>query len=443
MNRLAAINFCQTAGCFVAARRPRIGRLEWGLATLKQPELAMATAKDAIVTGTEFCYGSVSDWDAALRYSAISADSFLATVEMETTYLKLLGLEGVRTIARGGELVGGLVLLPLGQWLGGRSVSMAGIGSVAIAPHWRGQGAAAFLMKSVLREARDRGFALSTLYPATQRLYRQVGYEQAGSYGTWEVALSSIGSLGNSLGDRLSVRPLDPTHDRSSLAAIYHRQAATENGWLDRSELLWHCALTTELTQPAKVYELGQGEGYVALKTSRQADRAIVSIRDWVALSPAALRATWQLLAGYRSQVEAVRWHGPAIDPRLLPLPEQAARLVSCHHWMTRVVDLAAAITQRGYPTALAAELHLRVSDPLLPENGGDWVVSVSGGHGSIARGGRGDLAIGIDGLAPLYTGYLSAEQLQRSGKLDGPAEAIAIASQLFSGAAPWMADFF
>ncbi|HEY9689515.1 MAG TPA: GNAT family N-acetyltransferase [Coleofasciculaceae cyanobacterium] len=391
------------------------------------------------MTGTEFRYGRATEWDDALRYGVISADSFLMPPELEKTFLKLLGWEGVRTIKRQGELLGGLVLLPLGQWFGGRSVSMAGIGSVAIVPHGRGNGAAAFLMKSVLAEAYERGFALSTLYPATQRLYRQVGYEQAGTHGLWEVALSSIGRSG----DLLPVQPMDATGDRPRLAALYRRQAPGENGWIDRSEALWQFALTTELTQPVTVYQLGTDEGYVALKTARQADRAIVTIRDWVALSPAAERTTWQLLAGYRSQVEAVRWYGPTIDPRCLRLPEQTARLVSCQNWMIRVVNLAEAIAQRGYPAALEAELHLRVSDPLLPENGGNWIVSVSGGRGAIERGGRGDLAIGIDGLGPLYTGYLSAEQLQRSGKLDGSPESIAIASQLFGGSAPWMADFF
>lgn len=358
---------------------------------------------------------------------------------LETTFLKLLGWEGVRTIERRGELLGGLVLLPLGQWFGGRSVSMAGIASVAIAPHARGNGAAALLMQSVLAEAYEQGFALSTLYPATQRLYRQVGYEQAGTHGLWEVPLSTIGRVG----DALSMLPIDATSDRPHLAALYRRQAPGENGWLDRSDALWQFALTTELTQPVTVYQLGDDEGYVALKASRQDDRGIIIIRDWVILSPAAERTTWQLLAGYRSQVDAVRWYGPAIDPRCLRLPEQTARLVSSQNWMIRIVNLEAAIAQRGYPATLEAELHLRVNDPLLPQNAGNWVVSVSGGRGSIVLGGRGDLAIGIDGLGPLYTGYLSAEQLQRSGKLDGSAEAIAIATQLFSGSAPWMADFF
>lgn len=145
------------------------------------------------MTGTEFRYGRATAWDEALRYGAISADAFLMPPGLETTFLKILGWEAVRTIERRGELLGGLVLLPLGQWFGGRSVSMAGIGSVAIAPHARGDGAAAFLMQSVLAEAHDQGFALSTLYPATQRLYRQAGYEQAGSHGLWEVSLASIG----------------------------------------------------------------------------------------------------------------------------------------------------------------------------------------------------------------------------------------------------------
>src|SRR6185295_16930186 len=75
----------------------------------------------------------------------------------------------------------GLVLIPMGQWFGGKRVPMTGIAAVAVEPFARGKGAAKRLLVSMLQELQGKGVALSTLYPATQVLYRAVGYEQAGS----------------------------------------------------------------------------------------------------------------------------------------------------------------------------------------------------------------------------------------------------------------------
>jgi predicted acetyltransferase len=48
-----------------------------------------------------------------------------------------------------------------------------------------------------------------------------------------------------------------------------------------------------------------------------------------------------------------------------------------------------------------------------------------------------------IRGLAPLYTGHLSAEQLALTGLLEGPSEALAAASAVFAGPAPGMGERF
>jgi predicted acetyltransferase len=48
-----------------------------------------------------------------------------------------------------------------------------------------------------------------------------------------------------------------------------------------------------------------------------------------------------------------------------------------------------------------------------------------------------------IRGLAPLYSGLFSAQQLASLGYLEGSEEVLAIATPLFAGPCPWMPDFF
>jgi predicted acetyltransferase len=60
-----------------------------------------------------------------------------------------------------------------------------------------------------------------------------------------------------------------------------------------------------------------------------------------------------------------------------------------------------------------------------------------------VERGGRGELALDVRGLAPLYSSYLAPAQLRTIDFLAGPPAALAAAARIFAGPEPWMADFF
>jgi len=117
--------------------------------------------------------------------------------------------------------------------------------------------------------------------------------------------------------------------------------------------------------------------------------------------------------------------------------------LDAVERWMLRIVDVKAALEQRGYPAQLQAELHLELSDDVIPENTGRFVLTVADGQGAVSPGGSGELKLDIGGLAPLYTGLFNAHQLQMMGLLSGSAAGRAIATQMFAGIPPWTSDFF
>jgi predicted acetyltransferase len=126
-----------------------------------------------------------------------------------------------------------------------------------------------------------------------------------------------------------------------------------------------------------------------------------------------------------------------------LLLSEQTDQIRRLERWLLRIVDVSKALERRGYPAQIDAELHLEIQDRVLLENNGKFVLNVSGGRGEVTPGGRGDLQLDIRGLAPLYTGLFTPEQLQQVGQISGSHEALTIAAQIFTGSEPWMSDHF
>src|SRR5262245_47484607 len=87
------------------------------------------------------------------------------------------GLGEIRVMDLDGEIRGCSYLIPMGIFFGGRTVSNLGLAAVGIPPEHRGRGLSTKMLQAILRESRDRGFAVSTLHPATQTVYRKIGYQ--------------------------------------------------------------------------------------------------------------------------------------------------------------------------------------------------------------------------------------------------------------------------
>ena len=191
-------------------------------------------------------------------------------------------------------------------------------------------------------------------------------------------------------------------------------------------------------------YLLGSTEkpqGYILFSKKRTGNEKILQVRDWVLLTAAAIRRFWSFLADHRSHIDTIQWQGSPINALLLALPEQSAQLETIQSWMLRIVDVKQALEQRGYPSNKQTELHFEIQDDLLPENRGKFILSVANGKGQISRGGKGELKVKIRGLAPLYTGLLTAHQLQLAGLLTAPENILSLTTQLFMGSLPWMPD--
>ena len=89
-------------------------------------------------------------------------------------------------------------------------------------------------------------------------------------------------------------------------------------------------------------------------------------------------------------------------------------------------------------------EVHRALRDDQLPENAGDWVLSVEGGRGSLSRGGRGTVHLGVGAFSSLYAGWAGCGVLARAGLVEGAgAEERAALDAAFAGPTPSMLDEF
>jgi predicted acetyltransferase len=368
--------------------------------------------------------------------------SFNFPVADAEPWLRKAGYENVRVLRDAERVVACLVLIPMGQFFGGKSIPMMGIAGVATAPDARGEGAAVQIMQEALAEIAARGFPLSALYPASLALYRRLGYEVAGARYEVKVPLSSI-----TVRDRaLPLRAMRPS-DHESVHAAYCAHAAHAPGHLDRGAYVWDRVHQPRghATRGFVVGEPGHVDGYVVLyeKNTPEALHYSLHVTDMAARTPAALRRILTFFADHGTLADTVVWYGSPADAftHAITTVELAVRVQ--HAWMLRLVDVPKALAARGYPPGVTAHIELAMEDDRLPANEGRVILHVSGGRAEVSPGGGGTIRLHARTLAALFSGHASIPMLAASGLVEGPPEAVSRLAAAFAGSAPWMPDFF
>ncbi len=347
----------------------------------------------------------------------------------------------------GERLVAQSRALPFAQFFGGRSVSMGGLSAVATRPDHRGRGLAKRVVQGCLEIMRERGDAISTLFPATTDLYRQLGWEVAGTYVIRWIAPPALASLAEPRGVR--ARRAEPG-DLAAIRRTYARLAAQVNGFVDRPGSLWDFYASQWRDCRIFVAEGASGvEGYlvyrqVAGEYGELGGPFRLVVEDHAAATRDAQLALWRLLGSWSTSVDRILYRGPAEDPLLLLLSQQELHVLAEVRWMTRMVDAAGAVEARGFPPGLDVEVPLELGDALLEANRGRFVLRVQKGRGRLEAGGDGRIRMDVQSFAPLYTGWAGTAMLARLGDLEGGSDAERAAlDAAFAGPTPWMLDQF
>ena len=353
----------------------------------------------------------------------------------------------------GGELVGGLRVLPGGQWLNGRSVPMAGLAAVVVRPEVRGQGVARGLLFAALDWMRARGIAVSTLHPASTRVYRSGGWEIAGTQETVRVNGRSLAALRAAPGPRT-----DPTvvrlgrDDWPAARACYARAAAVHHGMVDRSESFW--ALREPAEDGSSWFTYGvRGEhgleGYARYEQvpgSGWGYRLVVD--DFVAETGAVAVALWRFLGAHAMQVQHIEVPHACTDPLLLFLDEQDLSVRFTNRWMFRIVDISGAIGGRGYPGVGNGSVSAQIHDPWPGGCTGAWTITVEDGAGHCVPAASASnppdaVVTDIGALSALMIGRFSTTTLLTTGRMQGSHDALNTLGRLLSSPPPVLDDDF
>jgi predicted acetyltransferase len=361
-------------------------------------------------------------------------------------------LEDYRCAYRGDRIVAVAAGYRFRQWFGGCDLPMSGIYAVATLPEHRGRGSASAAVLQILREAREEGMSVSSLYPAVVRPYRTLGYELGGTFSEHRLSLDAIpADLG---GDLPTVELLDPDRDLAGLKACYREWIRHGNGPLEPTDDHWW---TRRILRPfgeaisrsvAVRGHDGSIEGFAAFRyTDAEGGHLDVDFGlECLAFATTTDRATRALLAYFRSFRGVglwVQWCGPSEDPLSVVVPEQNIATPFRYRWMLRLLDVRNALAQRGYPP-IDAEVVVAIDDPRFPENAGPWRLIVRSGEASVEPAPSAHvrpLTIGI--LSSMFSGYLRVHDAVRMGYLDRDDPAVPGLRQLFAGADPWCPFFF
>jgi predicted acetyltransferase len=333
----------------------------------------------------------------------------------------------------GDELVASARYWPFQQWWGGRKVAMAGVAGVVVAPEYRGRGVGSKLMRGILARAVEQGYPLSGLYPATTVIYRHLGYEFGGGRYRYTFPTAELRSLG---GKEVAVRRAGPADAGRFLELVGELHTAGRiNG-----PLVWPEVKVAEwLGEDSSFCYLAE-DGFVVYGWQGGKLR----VEELVAGSESTARALWSVVGSGSSIASEVDAYLSPDDPAHFLVAKEANKQAEIERWMLRVLDAPAAISARGFAPGATLEVDLELDDAELGTNSGRWHLSVSDGSGSLTpTTSSGDaLRLGARGLSALYSGTPLAS-LRKAGLAWGPTAADGAVDTAFSGATPYMLDYF
>ena len=345
-----------------------------------------------------------------------------------------------------GRLVGKVTDHEEDSWWGGRLVPSADISGVAVAPEVRGGGVARTLLTAALTAARERGAAVSALYPTVSAAYRSLGWEITGLLGSAVLDTAALPVLRAPEG--VVLRPGTPA-DRAAVVDLYEQVARGFDGPLSRRGGRWELPARDEqpLGDGVDLLTLAEQDGVVTGVLGYERGRgyaaeAALDVSDLLATTPAAARALVDVLAGWRTvtrTVDVPLLLGDAVSG-VLPLERATAR--GTQVFMHRLVDAERAVAARGWPSQVRGAVSFTVVDEVAPWNSGSWRLELDAGEGRLTRTDAADLVLGPRGLALLWTGAGSGRGAATAGLVTGPGDPAAL-DLLACGQAPQLRDYF
>ncbi|MFG1919210.1 enhanced intracellular survival protein Eis [Micromonospora sp. NPDC048898] len=387
---------------------------------------------------------STDDLDAAWELGRFAFGS--AAERHASTTVAVPGMTRYGAFDDSGRLVGKAVDLHHDQWWSGRAVSAADVAGVAVAPEARGRGVGRAMLTALLRGARERGAAVSALYPTIAAPYRACGWEAGGVLRTVDLATAALPR--HRPCPDLAVRAGTPA-DLPAVADLYQRVARHRNGMLTRrGELFDFFAADQGLPGDGLTLVEDDGDlvGYATWQRGRGygAD-SVLTVDEALAVTAEAARELVGVLGSWASVAPTLRLcplDGDAVSPHL---PLESARDHERDLWMHRPVDVARAVSARGWPAHARGVVDFTLTDALADWNSGTWRLTVADGAAELTPINiAADLRLDVRGFALLYAGAAHARSVAQAGLLHhGPGADPAALDLLGAGGPAQLLDYF
>lgn len=345
-------------------------------------------------------------------------------------------------------LVGKAVDLHHEQWWGGRVVRACGVAGVAVAPEHRRSGVTRAVLTDLLHAARERGADVATLFCTSSAVYRSLGFEVGGVMRTVDLPTAEL-----PVATASSVRLRAATgRDWPAIRAVYDDTGRGCNGLLTRRGGLFNDPVDDSFPDGIDGVTLaedadGRVVGYASWERGRgYHDDAVLTVPDCLAATVDAAHALVGALASWGTVTPAIRMRLlPVVDAVARRLPLERAREQRAEVWMHRPLDVARAVSARGWPIAASGSVSFRLADPLLQWNDAAWTLTVDGGVGRLEPATTEPGAVlDVRGWSLLWCGAARSPQLRGSGLLTGdPAVDAALDHLLGSGGPAGLLDYF
>ncbi len=365
---------------------------------------------------------------------------------------RLFQIEDSRAVVTDdGEIRAVMELLRTRMYIDGKAVPMWGIGGVASVPENRRSGHVGAILLEAIREMKQHGVPLSTLYPFKQSFYRRYGWEVASAWLWHQIPVGLLAPYRRQEGHVR--RYLPGKADWQELESIYRRWAEPRRGFLERgSEARWQHVLLTWQDRPLHVAvwrpsASAEPEGYMAYRFDKVDGRDALFIREMVALTPQAERGLLGYAANHDSQVKLVGLRTDREYP-LWHLVENTDEVISRLEsgWELRLIDVAAAFAARPWPEGVSGTLLIGVQDEHAPWNQGTWKVSFGEGRAEVepAPGETPQLAASVQTWAQLYAGMVRPQRAAATRRLEASdLRALRLLTEALAGDPLFFFDFF
>ncbi|RLL82055.1 acetyltransferase [Mesotoga sp. BH458_6_3_2_1] len=321
----------------------------------------------------------------------------------------------------GSTLAAEYLLLSLKMRLRDSVIPMGGIGNVCTSPLYRGKGAVKFLLEKSLETMKEKGQAVSLLYPFSRSFYRKLGWEE---FDTMLRAKFSPGSI--DLPDQKVEVKIEEMEDADGeIREFYNEYASSHYSMILRDEEMWKSdfEFRTDYDVCKKFVKFkreGKTTGmlrYVFLYDNFDKDRGLkFVVTIFLADDVATRHAMFRFLKGLSLQIDQIHAFLPP-DFLLWPyLKERPSEMKIVPRTMIRILDLQLLNGLRI--DAPDIRVGIKIDDSQASWNDGVFELCVENGELSFSPSDSFDLECDIATLSSVVGGTTDFKEMIEFGRV-------------------------